>query len=272
MTGDPKDGGDDVRRDALRLWDELAEWWDRDVADGDPFHRSLIFPPMRELSAIRPGQSVLDLGCGNGALLRELWIPGIRAVAVDGSAALVERARARSRAIAAGGNATFAVVDATDAAALRGVAADGKFDLVVCSMVLHDLPTLDPLRDALPDLLAPNGRFLFSLPHPAFNSCYNEFDTGGGDCTIRVKGYIRPVAQREHAKSGQPVPHYNFHRPLSDVFATLADAGLVMDAFREPTLARDGDPGGLAQSLWGRCPEIPPVIVSRWRRLEVERP
>src|SRR5512140_529815 len=51
--------------------------------------------PVVELLAPQPGERLLDLGCGDGALTEKLVAMGCRVVGVDGSAAQIEAARAR---------------------------------------------------------------------------------------------------------------------------------------------------------------------------------
>ena len=51
--------------------------------------------PVVDLLAPKPGERVLDLGCGDGALTERLVALGCRVVGVDGSEAQVEAARKR---------------------------------------------------------------------------------------------------------------------------------------------------------------------------------
>src|SRR5262249_5276235 len=51
--------------------------------------------PVVELLAPRPGERILDLGCGDGALTERLVAMGCDVVGVDGSAAQVDGARRR---------------------------------------------------------------------------------------------------------------------------------------------------------------------------------
>ncbi|MFM7548535.1 MAG: class I SAM-dependent methyltransferase [Cyanobacteriota bacterium] len=50
--------------------------------------------PLVELLAPQPGERILDLGCGDGALTLRLLEQGCSVVAVDASAEMVEAARA----------------------------------------------------------------------------------------------------------------------------------------------------------------------------------
>src|SRR5690348_11393627 len=49
--------------------------------------------PVMELLAPQPGERVLDLGCGDGALTKKLVEFGCEVVAIDSSAAQIEAAR-----------------------------------------------------------------------------------------------------------------------------------------------------------------------------------
>ncbi len=60
-----------------------------------------------ELLALRPGDSVADVGCGLGTAARELAALGVHVIGLDASEAMVAEARMRSD----GGSVEFAVAD-----------------------------------------------------------------------------------------------------------------------------------------------------------------
>jgi ubiquinone/menaquinone biosynthesis C-methylase UbiE len=100
--------------------------------------------------ALQPGERLLDLGCGTGALLRELAVRGApdRLSGVDLSPAMVALARARLPAAV-----RLAVADA---AALPFPA--GSFDVVVSSSSFHFWPRPDRVLGELRRILAADGR------------------------------------------------------------------------------------------------------------------
>lgn len=64
-----------------------------------PFDRTPapVAKKMLELARLEPGETLLDIGCGDGAILAEAARRGARAIGVDRSAQLVRLARARLR-------------------------------------------------------------------------------------------------------------------------------------------------------------------------------
>jgi SAM-dependent methyltransferase len=104
--------------------------------------------------------SVLEVGCGEGALLAAL--PNQHRAGVDYLPELVARARARHPDIA------FDVADATapeDAAARLGPAGAERFDAVVCDRLCHSVLDVRALLAGLKRRLAPGGRIYLT----AFN-------------------------------------------------------------------------------------------------------
>src|SRR3974377_346697 len=79
--------------------------------------------PVLELLQPRPGERILDLGCGDGVLTEKLVVSGAHVVGVDSSADMV--AAAHKRGIDA------RVMDATE------LSFDQKFDAVFSNAVLH---------------------------------------------------------------------------------------------------------------------------------------
>jgi SAM-dependent methyltransferase len=102
---------------------------------------------------------VMDVGCGSGALSRELHDLGARDVySFDLSRRAVEQARATHGSIP---GLTFAVHGIEDPI-------DGQFDLIVGRSILHHVDFRTALQMLVERNLAPGGRILFMEPlsHP----------------------------------------------------------------------------------------------------------
>jgi SAM-dependent methyltransferase len=271
---------DDTPRDTAALtqesraiWNTKAAFWDERMgADGNAFQRLLVGPATERLLALRAGELVLDVACGNGVMARRLAAGGARVVACDFSEVFVERARART-APELRERIEYAVVDATDEAQLLALGEE-RFDAVVCNMAFMDLATLDPLLYAARRLLKPQGRFVFCLMHPCFNmpshrKVAEEEDRGGQivlTYSIKMASYLRPTVEKGGGMPGEPEPHYYFHRSLSDLLAACFGAGFVLDGLEEPAFAEPIQSDLVLH--WGQYPDIPPVLACRLRPRE----
>jgi SAM-dependent methyltransferase len=106
-------------------------------------------------SHLRPGMSVLELGCGTGTFTRELARSGADIIAIDVSPELLEIARASYSA----SNVRY---QTQNAYALSYP--DAAFDSVVGSSVLHHLEVEEALRNIY-RVLKPGGTIFFTEPN-----------------------------------------------------------------------------------------------------------
>src|SRR5579885_1908509 len=90
----------DLHEETRRIWDQKAAFWDERMGEGNDFQRILIGPACERLLNLQPGESVLEIGCGNGVFARRMAQLGVQVLATDFSAQFLQRARARSSAYA----------------------------------------------------------------------------------------------------------------------------------------------------------------------------
>jgi SAM-dependent methyltransferase len=250
------------------IWDAKAAFWDERMGEGNAFQLQLIGPAVERLLAVRPEEQILDVGCGNGVTSRRLAHLGAHVVAIDTSSRFLELARSRSRDLAH--RIEYRLVDATDKAQLLALG-EGRFDALVCNMVLMDMPVIDPLARAAIRLLTPAGRFVFAVQHPAFNSnavrfcAETETRRDGVEVTrhaVKLSDYLVVPAGKGPGMPGEPEPHWYFHRPLHELFGAFFRAGFALDALAEPALPTQHiNPHELS---WNNLPGIPPVLVARF--------
>ncbi|NLU67759.1 methyltransferase domain-containing protein [Streptomyces sp. HNM0574] len=114
-------------------------------------------PAMVRLAGDVAGRRVLDAGCGSGPLTAALRERGAHVTGVDVSPAMLELARRRL-----GEDADLHLADLAG----RLPFADGAFDVVVSSLVLHYLEDWGPTLAELRRVLGPGGRLVASVDHP----------------------------------------------------------------------------------------------------------
>jgi trans-aconitate methyltransferase len=105
--------------------------------------------PVVELLAPRPGERILDLGCGDGALTEKLARLGCAVVGVDASPEQIAAARARG-------------LDARVADGQR-LAFGAEFDAVFSNAALHWMKDPDAVIAGAARALKPGGRFVGEL-------------------------------------------------------------------------------------------------------------
>ena len=185
----------DLTPETKAIWDQNADWWDQQIGDGNVFQQQLIGPATERLLEVRAGQVILDLACGNGVVSRRLAEQGAQVLACDFSPTFLERAKARTTAVAE--RIEYRLVDLTERQQLLSLG-ERRFDAAVCNMALMDMATISPLLDALSVLLKPMGRFVFSVLHPCFNTTgctmlAEQVDEGGQLRTLHSVRETVPV-------------------------------------------------------------------------------
>ncbi len=121
-------------------------------------------------SLVAPHSTVLDLGCGSGALGQHL--AETRSCTSDGvtlSEAEAEHARPHYRRV---------VVDNLESCNLTATFAGQRYDFIVCADVLEHLSRPERVLEACRTMLAPDGRLLISVPNAAYSGLLAELMQG----------------------------------------------------------------------------------------------
>jgi 2-polyprenyl-3-methyl-5-hydroxy-6-metoxy-1,4-benzoquinol methylase len=156
--------------------------------------------------------SVLDIGCGEGWLVRELCARKISAIGVDAVPAFIDVARR-------GGSGDFHAVSYEDIAA-------GKMDIsvrvAVCNFSLLGRESVEALLRAIPSLLEPHGVLIIQTLHPVI-AC--------GDLPYQ-DGWRAGTWAGFSADFADPAPWY--FRTMESWINLLAECGFRLREVREP--------------------------------------
>jgi 2-polyprenyl-3-methyl-5-hydroxy-6-metoxy-1,4-benzoquinol methylase len=250
-------------------WEANAEVWDARMGDeGNDFFNVLCWPAMSSLLDPRLGQHILDIACGNGLTSRRLASLGAQVTAFDFSANLIEKAKSRPNLQSL---ISYHVIDATNEQQLLSLG-EHKFHSALSNMALFDIADLEPFFRTLPKLLKPNGIFVFSLTHPAFNNASSmhvveEIDDEGVIKTaysVKISRYMTPYQAKGLALLSQPQPQMYFERPLQYYLNLGFQSGFVLDGFEERAFPPDV-PQTSPLGWGGKFSEIPAALVARFR-------
>ena len=259
----------DSNQFSREAWDANADNWDARMGnDGNDFFNILCWPVLASFLTVQPDLHVLDVACGNGLTSRRLAALGVNVTAFDFSANLIEKAQARSANYQS--LITYHVLDATNESQLASLG-ERRFSAALSNMALFDMPEIEPLFRALRKLLKPNGVFVFSLMHPAFNNpsaalMAEEWDDGELHTRYAVKTsrYMTPFESKGLALRNQPKPQLYFHRPIQYYLNVAFQNGFILDGFEERAFEPE-QPQNFVLGWGGKFSEIPPVLIMRVR-------
>ncbi|WP_085708614.1 MULTISPECIES: bifunctional 2-polyprenyl-6-hydroxyphenol methylase/3-demethylubiquinol 3-O-methyltransferase UbiG [unclassified Pseudomonas] len=196
----------------LQSWSHNAQAWTETIRSGAIESRQQVTDQAMLLAVMgRQPERVLDLGCGEGWLLRALVERGIEAVGVDGDATLVEAAQA------AGSSPVYVASYEDLVEAKVDIGCD--YDLICANFsLLHQ--DIIPLLAAMNTLLVPGGALVIQTLHP-WSVAAGDYQDGWREETFNgFKG------------QWQPMPWY--FRTLSSWLNALDMAGFQLTSLREP--------------------------------------
>ena len=256
-----------VNKEVKDIWNTNAAFWDKRMGEGNDFHKLLIEPNQIELLDINKGDLILDIACGNGQFARKMTELGARVTAIDFSDELIKIARAKPLS----DKIDYKVIDVTNMEDLNKLS-QHTFDSIVCTMAIMDIENIQPFISFLPKILKNNGKFIFSILHPCFNSGENTLlheinDSEGiinNNYYVKISNYLVSKKYKGIAMTGQPEPQYYFHRPLSEILNVCFKNNFYMDGLREPSF-KDIDSKSLYNNVYKN---IPPAIICSFKLIK----
>jgi SAM-dependent methyltransferase len=177
------------------------------------------------------GQTVLDAGCGEGYLSRELANRGAIVTGLDASPSLLAAARDERDRLGLKIDHYVASLDSIPEP-------DNTFDAIVCNHVLNDVEEPPAILKELGRVTKPGGRLALLMLHPCFYTAHAECNATG---TIPVTEYFsaRTIEERLTV-AGLPSPgpiRMTLH-PLEHYVSSLVGGGFIIKGLSEPHPSR----------------------------------
>lgn len=229
-------------------WDHLGEWWLAQIED-DPTYREEVIPLAADMLAPQTGQVMLELGCGEGQVMRAVASRGASVIGCDLNLELLRLAREGGPVVRA------RLPDLTWVRA-------GSLDACLAVLTLEHLPDPRQVFEAAARAVRPDGVLAAVMNHPVFTAPGSGpvVDLADGEVLWRWGRYLGEGSTREPAGEQSVTFH---HQALGEFFTTAARAGWNLEVVVERAV---GERAALDDPLLGRQREVPRLLGVRWRR------
>jgi SAM-dependent methyltransferase len=212
-------------------WDKSDAWYDSIVGEkGHYYHQSVIFPNTLRLLNIRSSTkaSLLDLGCGNGVLARQLP-PSIEYTGIDVAKGLLDIAKKETK------RGQFFLGDACKPLPIT----KKDFDIACFILSLQNMEHGDAAIHEAASHLKPSGELLVVLNHPCFRIPRQSswgIDEAAKLQYRKINRYLSPLKipiQMNPGKGASSESTVSFHNPLSTYSGWFQKSGLRIKAIEE---------------------------------------
>jgi ubiquinone/menaquinone biosynthesis C-methylase UbiE len=255
-------------------WGGVAQWYHETVEDRASYQKDLIMPNLMRLMEIQKGQTVLDLGCGEGVFARRFAQAGAKVIAVDIAPELISIGEKKS----AGANIEYRVASAHEIQFINS----GSIDKIAIVLALQNIEPAAQVLFECERILKPGGKLFIVLNHPAFripkfsdwewsadpeqsNGRQGPASNGAGGLIQyrRVWRYLSEARERIEmtpgaaAKGAGSESTISFHRPMQFFVKAIGKAGLALVNMEEWVSNKKSQPGPRAAAEDKARAEIP---------------
>jgi 2-polyprenyl-3-methyl-5-hydroxy-6-metoxy-1,4-benzoquinol methylase len=209
----------------IHSWNQNAQAWIAAIGNDEIESREFVTNSaiIDAIISYSPS-SILDVGCGEGWLTRELNLRGVEATGIDGVPVLIESAKAKG-----GGN--FLVLSYADISTTS--LANSHFDAVVCNFSLLGKESVDNLVRLIPSFLQNNRLLFIQTLHPV-TTC---------DEQVYIDGWRQESWTGFNSKFPEVAPWY--FRKLETWVKLLNSAGFSILECREPIHPKHQKPASI---------------------------
>jgi ubiquinone/menaquinone biosynthesis C-methylase UbiE len=242
---------------AASAWDTYASLYDQAQGEtGDDAHALVYDPLISQMIGDVADKRVLDAGCGNGYWTRRLARRAKAVVGIDSAVELVKIARAKDNP----DNVRYEILDLTGELNLE----DETFDLILCSMVLHYVPSIGCTVAQFKRLLAHNGDVVICVQHPVYQYHYRAQALAGQRSSVfpQTVSYFQQASLAQVTMFGK-MEVLTYNRTIEDYVTTFTSHGFVLTDLREPQFSE-----ALLEAIprYREVSEVPRVILMKFRK------
>ncbi len=191
--------------------------WDSDLYDQKHSFVTKYGEGVLSLLDAKPGERILDVGCGSGHLTKQIADAGAEVIGLDSSPEMIATAKAAYPAL------TFLVADASD------FAFDEPFDAIFSNAALHWVERAEAAVICMARVLKPGGRFVIEM--------------GGKGNIAGIATSLERAIRRQH---GREVKATNYFPSIGQYASLLEKHGIEVTSavlFDRPTKLEGGEEG-----------------------------
>lgn len=207
---------------ALVQHSNLQARFDQQVANS----REYVLPFIEEVQKIEPGMKVLEIGCGEGGVLRPFTEKGAWCLGVDLSESRVERAKQFLESEIQAGKASFLAQNVYEDSFRETYV--GQFDLILLKDTIEHIPEQEKFIPYLKQFLTENGKIFFGFP-----PWYMPFGGHQQICKSKILGFLpyyhllpRPIYKGILKLFGEP-------QAVFDELMDIKSTGISIERFEK---------------------------------------
>lgn len=184
-------------------WDKIVPLRIEDFKNkSDYSYENILKPCFINITKEGNFSNILDLGCGSGYLTKEISKYCNKIIGIDISEQSINLAKENFQR----DNIEYIICNITNYQTTE------KFSLIISNMVLMDAINLNEIFKKAYELLKNNGRFIFTITHPAFWPIYKEYSLDKGFNYLKPTCFTADFKITGKLYDGFPTTH--IHRPI----------------------------------------------------------